>query len=146
VAVVGIGGLFVGLHLRPATPPAAAPEARPSSVASTQPPIDQQQLAAEIRAVVREELARNHNEAPAPNQEPPPAAALPTVEQVTAQDQAHAVVDGARRSGHWTEEDRAQLRQQLPQMSDAQRDEVLTTLIPAINRQEIKIDVRGAPF
>jgi len=100
-----------------------------------------------LRQVIREELSaalddRDANAAAA--NEPEPEA--PTEANLAATKRAHAVVASARKAGEWTKADAKALRAEFKQMNDAQREELITTLFPAINRGEIKVRYRGRPF
>src|SRR5262249_2479099 len=109
------------------------------------PALDGAQLASLIRGVVREEMGRVQPAATAV-QEKEPVRAEPSVEQVEAHERGQDLVAAAQRTGHWTSEDRHQLRALMSQLSATDRDDLLHTLIPAINRQEVKVDLVGPPF
>jgi hypothetical protein len=101
-----------------------------------------------IRAMLREELtaALAPRAAPeaadAPTDEPP----APTPDNDAAAARGRALVDAARRARRWTQDDATGLRAQLRAMTEEQRDEVLTALLPAINRGDVTMAFRGRPF
>jgi hypothetical protein len=104
--------------------------------------VDEAALRSVIRDVLREEL-RSAQSATEPAPSPRVA---PTAENVTAHDKGLECIRSARARRHWTSDDVATMRELLQQMTQEQRDEVLHTLLPAINRGEIAIDVHGPLF
>lgn len=52
--------------------------------------------------------------------------------------ESHAIVDRALAAGVWTDNDNNALLKLSPQMSEAQRVELLEKLFGAINRQQLK--------
>lgn len=103
-----------------------------------------------MRSIVREELDRSRPPAAAPailERVPAREAPVePSAEQLAARDDGMALVAGARNAGRWTQEDRQRFRQLMVKLDAKEREELLSTLIPAMNRQEIKPDVNGEPF
>jgi hypothetical protein len=153
IAVVFAGaGLALGLALRsspslPAPAPVRPDATRFDPVTVVSGPTNPAQLASMIRAIVREELERAQPVAAARAEAPERAADhLPTAEQVQAHERAQTVVAEALRTGHWTKEDQSQLRELMPQLNEVERQDVVHTLLPAINRQELKVDPPGPAF
>jgi hypothetical protein len=103
--------------------------------------------AADIRRIVREELAALREElanARAPADATPPE---PTPESVEAMARGHRLIDAALSSRRWTEQDAQMMREILAQLDPAQQKEVLQRRIPAMNRQEIRVSgLMGPPF
>ena len=58
-------------------------------------------------------------------------------------DRAKALVEHARASRHWGDDDATQLKRLMFALDEDQRTEVLSTLIPAVNTHEITVDVQG---
>jgi len=145
-AVVGAGalGFFVArLTASPAPSPA---------VVRTQSPLDGDALQADLRRAVREELRsaraellaeiRSARETGAAT--PAPAEAPAAVPEVTtdepASTSARALIARAASARRWGEDEAHELRRLIPRLTLQQRDEVLATLIPAINRGDIALD------
>ncbi len=88
--------------------------------------------AAEVRDIVRTELA----------QQAPAAAAAP--ESPPADDaalaRAHAAVDAGLADGRWTNEDREQLRREFVLLPQAQAEEILRTLFTSLPRVKVEVD------
>jgi hypothetical protein len=153
IAVVFAGaGLALGLVLRSSSPPPPPAPVRPDAtrldpVTVVSSPTTAAQLAPMIRTIVREELERAQPAAAARAEPPEPVAApLPTAEQVQAHEHAQTVIAAALRTGRWTREDQSQLRELMSQLNEAERQNVVHTLLPAINRQELKIEGPGPAF
>jgi hypothetical protein len=151
VAALLAAAFFAGRLGRSFSPPVSSPPPQPvppllraRAVPGVVCPADS--LGAEqVRDIVREELGRAAppaRQTTNPRPEPPP----PTVEQVTASDQALTVVSEARQVGRWTAADREQLRRLLPQLDPRQREALQEELIPAINNQELRLDLPGPPL
>jgi hypothetical protein len=104
--------------------------------------VDEAGLRGVIRDVLRDELKG----ARADEARSATASPAPTVENIAAHDKGLQLIASARARGDWTHEDAQALRQQMPQMTQEERDEVLHTLLPALNRGELKIDFRDMPF
>ncbi|REG29821.1 hypothetical protein ATI61_107518 [Archangium gephyra] len=103
--------------------------------------------AADIRRIVREELAALREELAnarvSANATPPE----PTPESVEALARGHRLIDAALSSRRWTNQDAQMMREILAQLDPAQQKEVLQRLIPAMNRQEIRVSgLMGPPF
>jgi hypothetical protein len=145
----GTGGIAVGLAMRPAPVETARTTASREPPAEISTSLDRAQLASMIRSIVRDEVGRATPPAPQPattDEARAPAPPEPTAEQVEAHDRGQSVIASAQRAGHWSEDDRRQFREVLRQVNGAERDELLHTLLPAINRQELKVDTFGPPF
>lgn len=101
---------------------------------------------AELRRVVHDELggAQGQGSAGAPGAAPAPAAPPPG--NPVAFNDGMRRVDQAIAQRRWTRDDAAALGRALDTMSPDQRAAVLRTLIPAINRGEVKLAYRGEPF
>ena len=159
VIAVAAGAFVVGRLIprdtaAPSTPPLAQPMAGAAPAASrtagsSARTLDQRQLDA-IRRAVRDEVNAAIAERDAEHSaEEPPAADESTPEtpgNLAAAASAQALVEAARRSRRWKREDAASLRSAIAKMNAAQRDEILSTLIPAVNRGEIKPDYPGFLF
>jgi hypothetical protein len=148
VGAVGVAagwGLHAPARDRTPTAPVEAPARAPA------PTVEGAQLALLFRSIVREEMERALPRAAVPPANvaketvpaPPPA---PTAEQMAARDRGLAIVDGALSARRWTQEDKQQLRSLLPQLDEATRIELVRSLLPAINRQEIKMETQGSPL
>jgi hypothetical protein len=149
-------GFVAGWMSRPAMPPSPAPAAttkEPDEAPAVQAFVERAQLSALLRSIVREELERGGGKcAPATASAPsaPAAAAatpsVPTAEQVEARDSGQSIIAAAHRAGRWTDDDRLRFRDVLRRVDSDGRAELMRTLVPAINRQEIKLDVHGPPL
>lgn len=103
----------------------------------------------ELRAVVREELARSAAERegaePDPAAEPAdaanPARGERMAQAVTA---ATAAIETGIVDGIWDERDREALRAQLPYLGERETHAVLSPLFQAVNAQRVKLD--GPPI
>jgi hypothetical protein len=149
--VACVGGLRYAFGSRgqretaPVAPASSAATTTTVYVSTPATPVNPTLLAAEVRAAVRAELAANR--APtAPGPETAAASSSALADSAQAADRAHAVVAAAQAKKRWTEEDRNALRPLLASMNDDDRREVLSTLVPAVNRQEIQLDPRVPLF
>jgi hypothetical protein len=126
---------------------AGSPDLRPAMRASVDP-----ELRDAIRDVVRGELkaalaehdavlVQHAQAAAAAADEPDPGG-----DERAAVARGHALVDAASASGRWTRNDVDALSDAMVRMTRAERDEILSTLIPSINRGEIKPDFAGPLF
>jgi hypothetical protein len=97
-----------------------------------------------VRAIVREELARPAAAATPPPLAPPPAPEA-TPEQLAALEKARTVIAQAIAARRWGPNDRAELHALLPALSRAEHDEIMATLVPAINDGRITVEIDG-PF
>jgi hypothetical protein len=79
---------------------------------------------------------------PATKPEPPP----PSAQSVAATEQAHRLIEAATTARRWSERDREQLRVLFPQLTNEQRQEILTSLLPAVNRGDIKVETTGSIY
>jgi type IV secretory pathway VirB10-like protein len=91
---------------------------------------------------------------PSPHEQDPPQAPPPPPEhegrpaedRQAAFDSASALVEAAKKSKHWGEQQAAEMGQLFSRLDPQQADQVLRTLIPAINAQEIRVDLNGPLF
>jgi hypothetical protein len=125
-----------------ARPAPGAPVARGAApvVAAVREPLGPMAL----RAIVREELARPSAAATPPPAAPPPVPEA-TPEQLAAREKARTVVAQAIAVRRWGPTDRAELHALLPQLSRAEHDEIMATLVPAINEGRLTVEIDG-PF
>jgi hypothetical protein len=99
----------------------------------------------ELRAVVREELARNAEEHAGeedPAREPADPAREARVTQAVAA--AVAAIESGIVDGLWDARDREKLREQLPFLGERETHAVLSPLFQAVNAQRVKLD--GPPI
>ena len=97
----------------------------------------------ELRRAVRQELAASGlGQAGASVQEPAPPVRAPANPAVL--DEGMRRVTQAIAQRQWTPDDAAALEQTLEAASPEQRAEILQTLVPALNRGDIKLTYRGA--
>jgi hypothetical protein len=80
---------------------------------------------------------------PAAEARAPPAPPSPQSEAAHAQ--SLELLSAARDRRHWTSEDASALHRLMPQMTQEQCDDILHTLLPALNRGEITADFAGRP-
>ncbi len=130
----------------PGPKPAAAAPARAATV------IDTAALDDHIQQVIRSELAA----AKAPGAGGPPAGKNetwtekrvddPVSGSLVAAEQGRQIVDTALSSHRWTADDAARFHELRRQMNADQQRELLHLLIPAINRQEVKVDFHKRPY
>jgi hypothetical protein len=123
----------------PAVP--AAP--RPLVVTTSGGGIDTAALRQLVREAVREELNHAEPGAHEPTAEPP---APPSTDSEEARDKGLELVRAAHGTGRWTNGNVAELRKLLPSMTEAQRQEIFQTLLPALNRGELARDFTDSPF
>jgi hypothetical protein len=138
LASCAVTGAVAFVAARATAPQPRAAAARPAATCRAEG-VDMAALRVEVRAALRDELAaRPASAAPAPAAaaEPPPPAG-PSPEQLAAHDRALALIAAARPTGRWDDDDVAQMRQLLAQLDPEQRDDVLHTLLPAINDGEL---------
>jgi hypothetical protein len=136
VAGIGLGGGYLLGHgdSREVRTVVVEPSAPRDVTIRTEGAIDVEQL----RAVVREEVARLR----APTPEAPAAAAQPS----PSLERAHALVNARLQSGVWTEDDRRALQSELASMTQAEVEEVLATVFPAMNDGRLRLTYDGAPI
>ncbi len=72
--------------------------------------------------------------------------AVTSTSDAEAVSKAHRTVTDAIARGRWTASDRAALRPLMPRLTQAEREELIGELFPAINRGALKLDVRGGPL
>lgn len=102
-------------------------------------------LRAELARIIRDELRGGKAEvaAQAPTKAAPDEASS---ESVAATADAHRLIESAMGARRWTDREAEAMRQLMPAMTDAQRDEITHRLLAAINTQALKLDVAGPPF
>ncbi|HEU4613183.1 MAG TPA: hypothetical protein VFS15_13930 [Kofleriaceae bacterium] len=130
-------------HADVACPQVTAPAAQRAGLEATQ-----------IRIIVRDELARALNGSPAAAARPDPddgsdrapIVAAATPEQLRALDDARRLVEAARGTRRWTKDADSRLQGLMPQLDDAQRNEILGDLFSALNRDEVVPDFAGGPL
>jgi hypothetical protein len=98
-----------------------------------------------LRAIIREELRAAKAPEGAEAVEPPRAEGSPP-ESAAAYASSTSLVSAALTARSWTDRDVQELHQLLPQLSQAQREEVLHRLVPALNRGDLKVAFSGRPF
>ena len=99
---------------------------------------------ADLRRVVQQELAARE---PAPERakEPAPAPAAPAGNPAAFDDGMRRVNQAIARR-QWTREDAMAMARTLDTLSPEQRATLLRTLVPALNRGEVKLTFRGELF
>jgi hypothetical protein len=149
--VCGGVGVVAGRGQRPSAAPAppvrevvrAVPGESRVVVTPGAPGLDPEALQDDIRELLREELAERDG----PDGDTAVEAAVaPTTDNLAAAERGQDVVASAIAAGHWTEADAIELRALALEMTQGQREEVAHTLVPAINRQELRLDYAGPPF
>jgi hypothetical protein len=152
MALLGLGAaggyLFGSLRAQPPLSALVVPERAeraPSVVA------DRGLSEAELRRVVHEELAASgqgqaEGQGGAGGSGATPAPPAAAAGNPAAFDAGMRRVDQAIAQRRWTRDDAAALGRTLDTVSPDQRAAILRTLIPAINRGEIKLAYRGEPF
>jgi len=126
---------------RSAEPVRSTPQALPS----------EQALRQEIAQILREELwnvlaAAGAGADGVQAEDMAAAKVLDTPQNVEAYTRAHEVVRGALASRYWADDDAQELRQSFASLTNAQREEILQILFPAINRGEIAVETSGSPL
>src|SRR5262245_9848311 len=87
-------------------------------------------------AVARWAVPR-HETPPASIDQSPPAA---TADNQAAHDRAMAAIAAGVAAHRWTRDDAHTLKRLMPRMTDAQRRQVMQTIVSSINRGELKPD------
>lgn len=133
--------------------PAAAEVPGPAAVTPVIPvgaapalSIDEVALRREIRQVLQEELRSLDREARVAAENTPKEPQPPSAEANAALRDSHRLLQTAIRAHRWTDRDVTELRALMSQLTEAQRDEVRATLVPAINRGELTMEISGPPF
>ncbi len=106
-------------------------------------------LAREVRMLrdqLGEALASTHLEQDRKRADVAERERLASPENAEAYGAARNTVDAGVASGCWSEQDAADLRDSLPHLTMKQQEELLSTLIPAMNRGEIEVEFDGFPF
>jgi len=96
---------------------------------------------AQLRAIVREELALRGEPAQAAPAAPEPA---PGAEAAFAR--AGALIEDRIAKGTWSRADRDELREAMAGLRQDQADEVARTLFPALNDGRLRLDYPGLPL
>jgi hypothetical protein len=145
IALVGLGtGIGYVLGARRADPQPSAPVVRGSAERTPIIVADRGLSEADLRRVVKEELAAG-SPAQRADRTGEPAPSAPPVDPA-AYDDGMRRVKQAIAQRRWTPEDAAALDRTLEAVSPEQRAQLLHTLIPALNRGAIKLSYRGALF
>jgi predicted lipid-binding transport protein (Tim44 family) len=145
IGLVGLGGGGGYLLAAPDAPPPAA-QVGHDRVERVPVAVGDGPSEAALRRIVHDELAS------APGQVGSGAAGAAPAAPATPPGNPVAFGDGMRRvdqaiaQRRWTRDDAAALGRALDPMSPDQRTTVLRTLIPAINRGEVKLAYRGELF
>jgi hypothetical protein len=108
--------------------------------------VDLAAIRADVRTALREQLPVREGAGTDADVERPEAEPQPTEENIRAFDIGRRVVDQALSSGNWGQSQADQLRAALTHLDDEQRQDLLSRLLSAINRQEISVRVNGPPF
>jgi hypothetical protein len=143
LVALGIGGGYVLGAVR-VPPPAPTPVARGHAEL---PPVviaDRGISEADLRRVVKEELAARgagQGGGGAGELAPPPPSGNPA-----AYDEGMRHVNQAIAQRKWTPDDATALEHALETASPEQRVALLHTLVPALNRGDVKLTYRGAAF
>lgn len=141
---LGAGGGYL-LGSLPAQPQTSAPVARGSA---ERPPVvvaDRGLSEAELRRILKEELAAGGlGHAGQSARDPVPAAPPPA--SPLAFDDGMRRVNQAIARRQWTPDDAAGLDRALEAASPEQRAAIFHTLVPALNRGDVKLTYRGAVF
>ncbi|HET7539503.1 MAG TPA: hypothetical protein VFK05_06520 [Polyangiaceae bacterium] len=152
------GGFVAGRNVKrePGAPllPASSQAQTECSVPAPAAPIDTARLSAELRDMLRQELARKKAESeprPAqPQPDPGPSRAqpdpAPSREQIHLGEQAMAIVTEARTQGHWSAEDRDKWLALSSDLTRDQHEDVLRAFFTALNAGELKLDFPGSPL
>ncbi len=148
LAALGAGVLLGQFRGVAPTPPAAlvttaAPTSPPPSVFGLAPgaQIDLNAFKNEVRDIVQKEVRAALPPSAAPNKLLPP-----TADELQAHERGRELVTNSLSTHRWTRDQGLQLRLLMGRMNDQQRKDVLSALIPPINRQEIKLDSPGPLF
>jgi hypothetical protein len=146
VALVGLGagGGYVLGSLR-AQPQTSAPVVRRQAERSPVVVADRGLTEADLRRVVKEELAAGGlGQGGGSAREP--VAPAPAPANPVAFDDGMRRVNQAIAQRRWTPDDAAALDRALEAASPEQRAAILHTLVPALNRGDVKLTYRGAVF
>ena len=156
-------GVLIGhLSAAPDHPDAADQAQAGSQCEPSDTMLEERQLRADVRRILREELAAvSHLAAPAPAMHADALEASEAserdmdgeqVDQAVTQAQQEAaaqgqqVVHAALAQGEWTEQDVIAMRLALHELRPEERDALLGTLIPAINSGKVKLNTPGQIF
>jgi hypothetical protein len=142
VALVAALPLAFWLGTRASRPAAAPPAPAPAAPAARAPaPVAAAGLDRDdVRAVIREELARLDRAPALPEEDP----AADDAEVARAHTAALSTVESGIADGVWDDADRQALRAQLGALGEAETHDVLSPLFQAINDQRLALD--GPPI
>jgi len=141
---VGVGGGYLLCALR-AQPQPPAPVVRGTVERAPVVVTDRGLSEAELRRIVREELAAGRPGQDAASAPEPAHSAQPPGDPA-ALDEGMRRVAQAIAKRRWTPDDAVALERALEIASPEQRAAIFHTLIPAMNRGEIKLTYRGSLF
>jgi hypothetical protein len=102
--------------------------------------------AVELREILREELASLRPDRAAIASADAPPRAAPPPENTHAFATASGLVEQALSAGVWTEKDAAALRHIRPALTSEQMVSLSKQLIPAINKQQVRVEGNGPLF
>lgn len=151
IVVVGVGAFLAGQQNAPARP-VTSPRPLPVHPTPVTMPVQAPVLdPAALRAAIREELRAELAALPAAHSgvtpvTPQASAPPPTAEHVAATEKGHRIVSDAVGAKRWTRRDAQALAEQLALMDAEGRRDVLAQLIPAVNRDELRVEVEGPLF
>src|SRR5215470_10415376 len=131
-------GLALGHQPMPSAPPVPQPAPRMTAVAA----VDTTALRADVRRIVAEECHATPKATEAAAPAPPPS---PTAEQEDAHVQALALVEGAIAVGRWDADNARSMRQLLAVETEDQREDVIHTLLPALNSGHVRVETGPMP-
>lgn len=153
VIASALGGAVYGRSSAPAPTPIAPLTAERAGAPSLPMPmpftasasVDEARLEATVEKAVRAELRRaqaDHDAKSKADDEAAPASR----EQVAAATNANHVIHTATVAGRWTRSDASELGGLFASMHQEQQQQVVSTLVEAINSGRMKVEVDGAPF
>jgi hypothetical protein len=104
----------------------------------------------ELRAILREEFQASRSAAPpavAAEEGPAkPAPATAPPESIAAYQSAQRVVQNAVSARVWGEKEAAEMRSLIPQLTPEQLQAIHSTLLPAVNSQQVRVQIQGPLF
>jgi hypothetical protein len=150
--LLGGGAVWLASGTRGRAPaPAAAPEPSGAVARDNRSAAAPMLAAAALRAAIREEVrSAVHDEvaaaaSAAPGPAPEPVAKEPPP-PTASYEQAKAHVVARLTQGSWSNADREQLHDLLGEMTDAERIEVIRQVIVAVNKGQLRVQVKGPLF
>jgi hypothetical protein len=108
--------------------------------------VDLAAIRGEVRTALQEQLPAKEGAGTDADVDQPEAERQPSEENIRAFDIGRRVVDQALSSGNWGQSQADQLRAAVPNLDDEQRQDLLSRLVSAINRQEVSVRVNGPLF